>query len=59
MAHELKLEVVAEGVETEAQRDYLVKHGCDQLQGYLFGRPQPAEELARRMFGKVPERVPS
>ncbi|MDR2189589.1 MAG: EAL domain-containing protein [Azonexus sp.] len=47
MAHELNLEVVAEGVEKESQRDYLRRHGCDVLQGYLFGRPQPAADLAR------------
>jgi len=37
----LNLEVIAEGVETEAQRDWLVAHGCDHFQGYLFGRPGP------------------
>ncbi len=46
MAHELDLVVVAEGVEKECQRDYLHRHGCDQFQGYLFGRPVPAAELA-------------
>ncbi|MDR2838377.1 MAG: EAL domain-containing protein [Azonexus sp.] len=45
MAHELNLEVVAEGVEKEYQRDYLSRHGCDLLQGYLFGHPQPAADL--------------
>lgn len=39
----LNVEVVAEGVETEAQRDFLLANGCDLLQGYLFGRPQPIE----------------
>ena len=39
----LNVEVVAEGVETEAQRDFLLTNGCDLLQGYLFGRPQPIE----------------
>ena len=44
MAHALKLEVVAEGVETDAQRSFLARHGCDIAQGYLFGRPvEPAE----------------
>jgi diguanylate cyclase (GGDEF)-like protein len=44
MAHALKLEVVAEGVETEAQRAFLARHGCDIAQGYLFGRPvEPGE----------------
>jgi diguanylate cyclase (GGDEF)-like protein len=44
MAHALKLEVVAEGVETEAQQSFLTRNGCDMAQGYLFGRPvEPAE----------------
>jgi len=47
MAHQLELDVVAEGVETECQRDYLRQHGCDQFQGFLFGKPQPSEELCR------------
>ena len=43
LAEVLGLEVVAEGVETEQQRDFLVEHGCQSLQGYLFGRPMPTE----------------
>jgi diguanylate cyclase (GGDEF)-like protein len=44
MAHALKLEVVAEGVETEAQQSFLARNGCDMAQGFLFGRPvDPAE----------------
>ena len=39
MAHSLKLEVIAEGVETEAQLTYLRRHHCDQIQGFYFSRP--------------------
>ena len=46
LAHALDLVVVAEGVETEEQRKALVELGCDQLQGYLFARPVPEDELA-------------
>jgi diguanylate cyclase (GGDEF)-like protein/PAS domain S-box-containing protein len=43
LAHNLALEVVAEGVETAAQRDFLTEKGCDFAQGYLFGHAVPAE----------------
>jgi EAL domain-containing protein (putative c-di-GMP-specific phosphodiesterase class I) len=43
MAHSLKLLVLAEGVEQEAQRTLLLEQGCDQAQGYFFGRPIPAD----------------
>lgn len=45
MAHSLGLRVVAEGVETRAQRDILVREGCDELQGYLFAKPMTAQAL--------------
>ena len=44
LAHALKLQVVAEGVETETQVQRLRELGCDQLQGFLFAKPMP--ELA-------------
>ena len=47
MGHELDMRIVAEGVETAEQRDLLVEMGCDELQGYLFGKPIPARELAQ------------
>lgn len=45
MAHNLGFEVVAEGVETAAQRDFLASLGCDQVQGYFYSRPVPAEQI--------------
>lgn len=47
MAQNLGIEVIAEGVETEAQRTFLLEHGCSLCQGYLFGRPVPIEEFER------------
>lgn len=47
MSHSLNLSVIAEGVETQAQLDYLRKYGCDEVQGFLLGRPMQAEHLAR------------
>ena len=43
MARHLGLKVVAEGVETRAQADFLTAHGCDALQGFLYARPQPLD----------------
>jgi diguanylate cyclase (GGDEF)-like protein/PAS domain S-box-containing protein len=45
LARALKLEVVAEGVENEAQRSFLINSGCETLQGYLLGRPMPIWEF--------------
>jgi len=45
MAHSLSLAVIAEGVETQAQLDFLREHGCDEVQGFYLGRPVPAATL--------------
>ncbi len=45
MAHGLGLTVIAEGVETEAQKKLLIKKGCEYAQGYLFSKPVSAEAL--------------
>jgi EAL domain-containing protein (putative c-di-GMP-specific phosphodiesterase class I) len=47
LAHSLHLRVIAEGVETEEQRAFLVEHACDEIQGYLISRPVAAPECAR------------
>ncbi len=54
MAHSLNLEVIAEGVETEAQLEFLLAHGCYEVQGYLVSRPVPGEEMTQ-FIGKEPE----
>ncbi|HET6250253.1 MAG TPA: GGDEF domain-containing protein [Tepidisphaeraceae bacterium] len=52
MAKSLGLNVVAEGVETETQRDFLIHHGCPLMQGYLYSRPVPAAEI-EKLRGKL------
>ncbi len=46
LAHALDVKVLAEGVETDQQRDFLHDQGCDYLQGYLYGKPMPASSFA-------------
>ena len=47
LGHNLGLKLVAEGVETKAQQDFLTKLGCDYMQGYLYSKPLPFEQLVK------------
>ncbi|OIQ87427.1 cyclic di-GMP phosphodiesterase Gmr [mine drainage metagenome] len=51
MAHEMRLGVIAEGVETEGQLAFLTNHHCDEVQGYYLSRPLPADECAALLRG--------
>lgn len=57
MAHSLQHVVIAEGVETEGQLEYLRRLGCDEIQGYYAARPMPADELRHLLLkgGLMPE----
>lgn len=50
MAKNLSMSVIAEGVETKEQIDYLSAHGCNDIQGYCFSPPLPAEQLERNIL---------
>ncbi len=54
LSHGLHLPVIAEGVETEEQLEFLKREGCDEIQGYLMGRPRPIEEYADWIYGVSP-----
>jgi EAL domain-containing protein (putative c-di-GMP-specific phosphodiesterase class I) len=56
MAHSLGLTVVAEGIETEKQRQFLAAQGCDRMQGYLFAPPMPAADFEAMVLASL---VPS
>lgn len=47
LAKSLNLKLIAEGVETQEQRDFLVENGCSSIQGYFYYRPMPAEEITK------------
>jgi len=52
MAKNMKLQVIAEGVETEAQKNFLEQNGCSMFQGYFFGRPVPIEEFELQLIAR-------
>lgn len=58
MAHSLDLKIIAEGVETEDQLAFLIKQGCQEMQGYLYSRPLPPEEIVGLMSGLLPATMP-
>jgi predicted signal transduction protein with EAL and GGDEF domain len=58
MAHGLGLPVVAEGVETPEQLAYLKSHACEYVQGFLFSRPVPADEIVRFVRSRTMSAVP-
>ncbi len=51
MTETLRLNVIAEGVETEAQHEFLELRGCHAFQGYLFGKPVPIEQFEDMLRG--------
>ena len=59
LGHNLRLRVVAEGVETEDQLAFLKEHQCDEVQGYFFGKPQPAREIGDLLMQEARKRSES
>jgi EAL domain-containing protein (putative c-di-GMP-specific phosphodiesterase class I) len=55
MAHSLDKQVVAEGVETLEQLDFLRERGCDVAQGYFLARPLPAAAMTELLLGREPD----
>jgi EAL domain-containing protein (putative c-di-GMP-specific phosphodiesterase class I) len=50
LAKQLKLKTIAEGVETEEQKDFVFSHGCDAIQGYYYSPPIPADEIEEKFL---------
>jgi diguanylate cyclase (GGDEF)-like protein len=59
LAHSLGLRVVAEGIETKTQADFLRDQGCDELQGYYFSKPVPASQIPAVLRADRAERTPA
>jgi len=59
LGRDLRFSVIAEGVETQAQLEFLAEAGCDALQGYHIGRPMPAADLAARLRARAAIDTPS
>ncbi|BAE52903.1 EAL domain-containing protein, partial [Paramagnetospirillum magneticum] len=60
LAHSLSLKTIAEGVETESQAALLARHGCDEIQGYMIGRPMAVADFAnfaKSYCPRTPEKV--
>jgi diguanylate cyclase (GGDEF)-like protein/PAS domain S-box-containing protein len=58
LGHRLQLRVIAEGVETEEQRDFLSANDCDEMQGYLFSPPVPAERITEMLQAQMQVQIP-
>lgn len=58
MFHHMNVKVIAEGVETEAQLDFLRRHGCDYIQGYYFSKPLPQDEFEKLLDENKKKEIP-
>jgi EAL domain-containing protein (putative c-di-GMP-specific phosphodiesterase class I) len=58
MGRSLNLRVIAEGVETLGELEFLQAHQCDEAQGYYFSRPVPPEQFAKLLAFGIPQAVP-
>ena len=54
LSHQLQMRVIAEGVETEQQREFLAQYGCDEMQGYLFSKPVPPDAIGAMLAPRAP-----